>query len=349
MRVDPDSVVDFARLLIARAADQVAAFPHVHVANLPGLTLEAAYTDPRLAAQVERALLEDPGDGIGSPRIHVQVGACADLPDWPKGRWAAPVYDTRAVTATLEAHGLFGLLDVDHAIWRFFDARRGLGVQVMADTERYPPWDATFPLRHFLHWACQSGPHRLIHAGTLGIDSHGVLIAGSGGAGKSGTTLAGIVAGMDSVGDDYVLVDVGDGDIQARPVLRMMKQDAAGLRRCGLEPGDDAFAETDWQSKHVFDFAALGRGRRPRALRVGAILLPTVTGRARTAVRRATPREAMLALAPSSLLQLLGGWHDGFRDMARIARRLPAYHLMLGTDPRDIADSVAGVLHGEAA
>ena len=77
----------------------------------------------------------------------------------------------------------------------------------MRSADGFPPWEPGAPLRSFLHWEYAARGMRLVHGGTLGIDGRGVVLAGSGGAGKSGTVVAGIMVGLDSVGDDYVSVD----------------------------------------------------------------------------------------------------------------------------------------------
>ena len=98
-----------------------------------------------------------------------------------------------------------------------------------------PPWENGSPLRLFLHWAYAHAGMRLTHAGTLGIGGAGALIVGASGSGKSGTTLAGLLNGLESAGDDYVLLEGGE-DLTAHAVFRIFKQDSNGLRRVGLDP-----------------------------------------------------------------------------------------------------------------
>ena len=51
---------------------------------------------------------------------------------------------------------------------------------------------------------CGRAARRIAHAASLGRDGRGILLLGHGGAGKSGTALAGVAAGLQTVGDDYV-------------------------------------------------------------------------------------------------------------------------------------------------
>ena len=64
------------------------------------------------------------------------------------------------------------------------------------------------------------------------MGGRGALIVGASGSGKSGTTLAGLMNGLQSVGDDYVVVDQG-ATIVAHSVFKLFKQDLDGLKRVG--------------------------------------------------------------------------------------------------------------------
>jgi hypothetical protein len=184
---------------------------------------------------------------------------------------------------------------------------------------------------------------RLVHAATLGVEGQGVLIAGAGGAGKSGLTLAGVSAGLDSVGDDYVILDARSAPT-VYPVFRYAKQDEAGCRRLGLSRFIDDLGPANWQGKFEFDFERLGRGRRAESMAIVAILVANVCNRAGTVVRPTDARSAMLALAPTNVLQLPGDRAGGARAFAELARMLPCYRIEIGRDPDAAADAVGEFL-----
>ena len=71
-----------------------------------------------------------------------------------------------------------------------------------------------------------------------------------------------------------------------------------------------------------------------------AILLPRVSWSPSSSFRQASAREAMLAMAPSSLYQLYGSLREDFGLIASIVRAVPAFHLDLGEDPAEVAASV---------
>ncbi|MFT3732914.1 MAG: serine kinase [Hyphomicrobium sp.] len=264
------------------------------------------------------------------------------LPFWPG---ASPGMGN--VALALAEQGLRGAYDPDHRIWYVYDPDRALAVQVMPSFDSRPAWEGSFPARLLIHWSARSEDRGMIHAGTLGHAREGVFLAGAGGAGKSGTTLSGILNGLESAGDDYVAVRFAHGRIETQPVLRLMKQDEAGLRRLGLK--SVAFEGPNWQGKFEFDFDSLRPGARAGRLAMKAILIPQISGAARSSFRPASGREAMMSLAPSSLYQLYGTWKEDFGLLASIARALPAYHLALSENPAEIADAIRNFIGGNAS
>ena len=309
--------------------------------NLPRLRIDARIGSPDYAASCRRALVESPEpESAGRHAIGVVIVDRADQPNLPRPRWGGPSFSLGRLIDALERQGLRGSYDVDHDIWQVFDPASSEGVQVLATWGRLPPWDASLPLRNFLHWAYHAIGMRLIHAGTLGIGTTGVLLVGCGGSGKSGTTLAGVLAGLTSAGDDYVAVDAAATGPRAYPVSRLLKQDRPGLARLGGDPIERGFGAPNWQGKYEIELAALHPAAQAPVLELEAILIPRVAGGRRSHLRPATRHEAMMASAPSNLQQLPGTWKRGLAISAKLARALPAYHLELGSDANEVADCV---------
>lgn len=185
---------------------------------------------------------------------------------------------------------------------------------------------------------------RLVHAATLGRDGQGVLLAGAGGAGKSGTTLAGVLNGLTSVGDDYVALSLDNDAPTTWPVMKLMKQDAAGLARLGVDPVARSLGEQNWQGKYTFDFDDLVPGARAKSLALRAILIPRIADVTRCQVSPAPMRAALYGLLPNNFQQLPGGLREGLSFMTALTKSLPAYYLDLSRDPADIANTVSQLL-----
>jgi hypothetical protein len=336
-----DPLVEYARYVLGEAERSTPA-TNSRRYHLPLLDVEDHSTDAGYIAACDRGLVKQrrdrPPHGAGI-RLTLIDATAAGLP--PPRAWWEEFYRPLDVESRLADQGLRGSYFHDNRLWQFYDAKTRRGVALMRRAGDYPPWEVSAPLRVFLHWIYAEAGLRMVHAATLGARGRGVLIAGRGGAGKSSTTLAGVAAGLDSVGDDYVLVEAGD-DVRAHPVYAVAKQDASGFARLGLgrlvaDPGP-----LNWQGKHEFGLALLGRPVQHLALT--AILVPRVAHRARTEIVLASPREAMLALAPSGIFQMPGEWLSGSRFYADLIRRLPSFRIELGTDGREIAESIASFL-----
>lgn len=264
-------------------------------------------------------------------RVIVAVAGSLGLPAAP--RWAEPFYAEREVEAALAAtrYRVHHMLDL--GFWQFHDRETGRGIQLMSAPSAHPPWEEGSPLRNFVHWHLAGRRAGLIHAGTLGLGGQGVLLAGPGGSGKSGTVLGGLLHGLDSVGDDYVLVRL-DGDLRVEPVFAVTKQDPAGLARLGAAIPE---GEVNWQGKHLLRLDQVGHLPPEGGLRPRALLLPRVSGEARTRISPATAKEGFLALAPSGVSQIPGDRNANFALCAEVSRRLPCFRLDLGTDPHEVS------------
>jgi hypothetical protein len=339
-------VFAFASELLSFAEREFARLPGRRRFALPGASLTIGYSSPQFAELCDRAYVSvSPADDARP--VTIAVVDQEAMPHMP--RWSGPAPGFHGVTTVLAEHGLRAAYDADHLTWDIYDASRALGVRAMQATTLRPPWEPSFPLRLLLHWAGRSPERGMVHAGTLGHEGRGVFLVGAGGSGKSGTTLSGILNGLGSVGDDYVAVSSRGSIVETQPLLRRMKQDVDGLRRLGLETGKGGLdSPPNWQGKIEFDFEALVPGARAEHLAMTAILMPHIARASSSSFRSATAREAMIAMAPSSLFQLHGSWREDFGLIASIARALPAFHFDLSESPVEIAAAIRAFLEGRA-
>ncbi len=339
--ISDDTVVQYAQT----ALDLGASVPGtVEQFCLPRLSLTATIATPGYAALCRRALVDDPAYAGPAMQTSVAVIDHTTSPSFPQAHWSAPTFGLGAFVQKLEANGLDGSFDSAHILWQFHSRRQRRGIQTLLASGAYPPWEDGFPLRNFLHWSYQAQGMRLVHAATLGLNGQGVLLAGAGGAGKSGTTLAGILHGLTSVGDDYVALSLDTDAPIAWPVMKLMKQDAVGLARLGVDPVARSLGEQNWQGKYTFDFDNLVPGARASSLALKAILIPRISNPTRCQIAPAPMRAALYGLLPNNFRQLPGGLREGLTFMTALTKRLPAYYLDLSPDPEDIANTVSQFL-----
>lgn len=344
VRVDYDNLRAYARDRI----DAAIAYPRDRVLRrhfrLARLDLAFASSSEPLAALCDRTLVRRARDDAPAARVAIHA-IDAGAEGWePPARWReGTAFASRRFERVLEAGGLRGFYHHDAPSWQFYDRDAATGAFTLPGPVGMPPWESGSPLRLFLHWAYAAAGMRLTHAATLGVDGLGALVVGASGSGKSGTALAGLLNGLDSVGDDYVLVEKGSR-VVARPVFATFKQDRDGLRRAGIAPDAIDGGGLNWHGKVEFDVAACAPRGLAERMEIGVLLIPAVARLRRTAIEPATPREAALALAPSGVLQLPGDTAAGFAFFADLLRRLPAFRARLSEDPAEIAEAIGSFL-----
>lgn len=317
--------------------------------RLPNLMLTVHSLDAEMTRAMRCNVLQASGPfpAPATPELTVMV-LHGDAPGRLRPAPWAPdqPYMPHQVAQVLAGAGLQGSYFHDLDNWHLLDPGNGFAVHLFRHPGGYPPWETGAPLRPFLHWHYASHGARLAHSGTLGLGGTGVLLAGAGGSGKSGTVVAGLMHGLQSVGDDYVLLDSAAGPIHARPLYATLKQDPAGFGRLGLAARLPTPGPLNWQGKHQFRIQDLAPDAVPEALRITALLVPRITGGSRTRIVSIPRAEAMMALAASSIYQMPGERESGFRFFSQVARQLPCLTLELGRDPAEIAGRIGDFISG---
>jgi hypothetical protein len=213
----------------------------------------------------------------------------------------------------------------------------------VADPGVLPYWERAAPIRQILHWWMATRHHQQLHGGGVGTPDGGVLLVGKGGSGKSTCALASLTSELRYAGDDYTMVSV-----EPRPWLHSLfssgKVDPANLWRVPhLEP---AVSNADHlATEKAVVFVDQHFPDRPiDGFPLRAIVLPTITGGARTRVLPTTRAAALTALAPSTVFQLHTAGREALQYMAQLVRRVPAYVLELGTDVSEVPGVILALL-----
>lgn len=228
-----------------------------------------------------------------------------------------------------------------------FDCVERVGLFWFANHEKIHWYERAEPLRAAIHWALTDDRRFLTHASAVGDDRGAVLLTGKGGAGKTTATLASVEAGLQFVGDNYVMISLEDespwahglyGNAKLWPqTLERLPALAPLVKSPAVEPGE----------KLLLDVARHRPDRITAGLPVRTVLVPEVVGAGRTHVVRCSPVDVLLAMGPATIFQLPRNGR-GLSGMAELVRRVPAYKLVLGDDPMD-APAVIRELLGELA
>jgi hypothetical protein len=311
-----------------------------------GLKVKARFTDEGLAAHYCRRLGGRLLPDQAETDIRIDVIETSRL-GWPApAAWSDTTYDEDYFDLRLEEAGLRGVYPYQPRLWQMFDRAGRRGLQFAGSPDDLPVWDPGAPLRLPLHWgALELGRRRLVHAAVVGEGEDGVLLAGPGGAGKSGTTLAAIAHGLDTVGDDYVMIELG-AESTAWSVYRLLKQDLRGIERIpGLRDRLGPL-RLNWQSKAELDPEEVFPGSFLERMRLRAIVVPRIGGGSVSRLEPIRRGEAIEVVTRSTISQLPGEKRAAVALFTGLAARMPAYRLHLSSDGAEIAETLRGLVRG---
>ena len=314
--------------------------------NLAGLRIDAWFCDPDYTDLCSQNLAQVEGETfLEKADFSLFLLDSASLEWEPPPRWADDVFDRRTVNSILSQAGLNGSYLHDPRFWQFYSPSNHVGVQLIRRPGMLPPWETGAPLRTFLHWAYMSIGWRLCHAATLGLQSRGILLVGSGGSGKSGTALAGVAAGLQTVGDDYCLIN--PVSLTTFPLYRILKENPSGVSRVFGTNANYNFGPINWQGKHEIHASVLPFPSFTEELKLGGIFVPRVAGLSKSRIRPISPGRAMCAFAPSSAFQLPDGEREAITFAADLCRRLPCMEIQLSENAEEIAATIRTYLENE--
>jgi len=341
-QVDRHNLVAVLRAMIAAAESIARERLHRRIAHPAGIPLELWFDDEAEAELNAPRLAAATPDAHGDPaRLYVLTAAgfgAGALPTWTDTACDAAEFQAIVANAGLRAAYPFRAQE-----WLALDTATSVGVQLARATADLPDWFAGAPLRQHLHWLLQARGARIAHAAIVGRDGRGILLLGHGGAGKSGTALAGIAAGLQTVGDDYVALS-GIAPAVARPLFRIVKQDRAGLARITGLAERLAQLPENWKGKVEFDPTLLFPGCLSEALQIDAIVLPHIAHAAQPRFEPAGAGEAMRALMRSNLYQFPGEPEDGLAYYGMLLRSVPVHRLALSDSAADNGAALAAFI-----
>lgn len=184
-----------------------------------------------------------------------------------------------------------------------------------------------------------------IHAGLVASERRGALFVGMGGSGKSTSSICCFLEQLPYLGDDFVGLAAGDAgaftgySLYCSALTKLDHMQRYPILERAARPGHHAYEE-----KSVVSFNRLGTGQFASKVAIGAIVLPRVVPREATSFCPASARDALLALAPSSLLYLPGGGPRAMAKLSALVEHVPAFWLELGRDLRQVAPEVRSLL-----
>jgi hypothetical protein len=152
-------------------------------------------------------------------------------------------------------------------------------------------------------------------------------------------------AGFRYLGDDWIGLDeLSGGSLVGHSLYSTARLDPRQLARFPLLA--DTAVETDdpFDDKWLIPLLDVFPERLESAAEIRALALPRVVDADRSRICPASRSEALLRLAPSSLLMFLSPAASGLERMARLVQQVPSYWLELGRDVSTIPARVDELL-----
>jgi hypothetical protein len=259
----------------------------------------------------------------------------------PPPAWASDAFRQRGEVDGFNDGRIHTVYQEGSDVLLMYDRERREALYWSSDHRKVPYWERSFPLRTVFHWWLEDQPLQPVHAAAVGLPEGGVLIVGLSGSGKSTTALACLDSELLFAGDDFVLV-------RTRPAPHVYslygtaKLEPANLARFPHLRAVAANGDRLDREKALLFLKSFAPEKLSGGFPIRALLVPRVTGRRDTLLRRSTASEAFLALAPTTLGYLPGSERAAFAKMGALVRQVPVYALEAGTDlaqiPRTILD-----------
>jgi hypothetical protein len=186
---------------------------------------------------------------------------------------------------------------------------------------------------------------QIIHAGFVSKDGQGILFAGKSGSGKSTTSVACICGGLHFLSEDY---------------LGVKRQTDGSFT--GYSLYNSVFLNTNHSTRFPKILPYIINGRPPHEEKSAIILskvfperleslapirvlaLLRVLGKGGPIIKAASKAEALLALGPSSLLQIPSRGNRAFEKLTEVVEQVPSYWLEVAGDLESIPHCVQELL-----
>ncbi len=312
--------------------------------NVAGDAIRLRFAGPALAELLLPALshLRTEDAERAALTVHIWDSASTGT-EPPRPAWGLDAYREQGVIDGFFGDGFYTVYPRGVGALNVVDVDAGQAFFWIADFARLGLPEQGAPLRLLLNLWLAGRELQLVHGAAIGHEDGCVLLIGRSGAGKTSTALSCLGSGLRHLGEDYCLVAGGDPP-NIFSIYSSAKVEAATLERLpGLR---DLIVEmpADQQEKVLLDLHAGDPGRMMRSAPLRAIAVPRIVEGPETRLAPCSTAEAMVAVAPSTLLQLPGNRPALMRMLGDVVRSVPCYGLEVGSDPARIPGVIESML-----
>ena len=258
----------------------------------------------------------------------------------PPAKWTLPVtcFDHR-LHVHADAEGQVIVADDAHGVWSIAATQTRQALCWVRDAGSLPEWEPAAPYRILLHVMAQAEGLQLGHGAAVTAAGRGLLLAGPGGSGKSTTTLALIMNGAATAGEDFVLLAPGNPPV-AYALYDTLKLTGIATKLCPQLMAAVANPERPASEKARIHLCEAMPDRLRPSIELNAVMSLRLGYGTRTRISPATAMAAMRALAPSSAFLLRVQMNETLVRMSAFVRSIPTYDVELSGDPIEAARAI---------
>lgn len=190
---------------------------------------------------------------------------------------------------------------------------------------------------------------QVVHSGLVAENGSGVLLAGESGDGKSTTTLACLMGGLDFLSDDHVWIEAeSEGEFLGHALYASVNIKATQLESFRSMAGHGIAGKHPAEAKSLVFLHPLFPGRIKSTTSIRAVAIPRIVKSDKSQFSPAPKAEAALAMIRNSMLEWsfkrMPNAPARFERVSRLVNSVPCFHLELGQNFDDIARCLRGIL-----
>lgn len=239
--------------------------------------------------------------------------------------------------------GLFLSQSPQSNVLSFLDQHRRVGIYWSTDFSKLPDYEKAAPFRTILQWWFESNGCEMVHSAAVGIEESGALISGGSGIGKSTVSVNCLMSGMDFLGDDYVLL-CKNSKYKIFSLYNSAKLDKNSLNFfTALHPGLKTEEDRNIDKSVVFlNRCFPERVKRRKDLK--CILVPEISGKNISEIKKIQPSECFRAIAPSTIFQHIGRKEKILKFLFKLTNSVPGFKIVAGTNFKVTAKKIKEVI-----
>jgi len=210
---------------------------------------------------------------------------------------------------------------------QIFDLEESSGIYWVERADLVPAWERAAPYRCLAAWGLEAHGLVLAHAAALAVGDQAVLVTGPSGRGKSTIALGWVSSGGGYLADDFVAVS--DQAEKAYGLFRSAKISPAELQTRFSRLNHTCWGGEGEKAILLFDESVC---RLPSNAQLRAVVALAAGRASSPRLVPCTAKTALLALAPSSVLQVPGVRQAAFSRLGSLVRRVPTCEMTLSTE-----------------